>query len=178
MRRLAADVDRCVALADAALARREADDDVGTAAALITSVLAHTVAAGHRRSTTEMISVAPMPDQHTADPAPAPAVAARGDVRQVARAATAPVRNFFNQHFEMVKHEVRTHTGDQVHLANLIHELESTVAETSLHQARTIARLRDDSAALQARVVELERVIERLTEVVAAATLQRVDDPA
>ena len=96
----------------------------------------------------------------------------------VAARRHAPVRNYFNHHFEMVKDEVRTQAGDRVYLANLIHELEASVTETSLHQARTIARLREESVVLSERIGELERMIERLTEVVAAATLQRVDDPA
>ena len=168
MRRLVDDGDRRAAVVRAALARREADADARTAGELIAGLLA----AGVTHGTAPIGSVAAMPDQPPAAPAPA----GRSEVKRVARAATAPVRNYINHHFEMVKDEVRTQAGDRVYLANLIHELEASVTETSLHQARTIARLREESVALSDRIGELERMIERLTEVVAAATLQRVDD--
>jgi glycosyltransferase involved in cell wall biosynthesis len=170
MRRLIDDGERRGAVVAAALARRVADADVDAAGALVVGLLASGVSHGHA----PVGSVAPMSDQPPAAPAPAPA--ARSEVKRVARAATAPVRNYINHHFEMVKDEVRTQAGDRVHLANLIHELEASVTETSLHQARTIARLREESVVLSERIGELERMIERLTEVVAAATLQRVDD--
>jgi hypothetical protein len=97
-------------------------------------------------------------------------------VRRVARGATSPLRDFFNQHFEMVKAEIRAADGGTrlPEIQAVIADLEADLVEQSLHHARVLARLRAEVQALDTRIVELERLIGRLTDVVAAAML---DDP-
>ncbi len=94
-------------------------------------------------------------------------------VRKAARGATSPLRNFFNDHFEMVKAEIRaTDASRQVaSLEAAVADLESDLAEQSLHHARVLARLRSDVEGLDVRLAELERLIGRLTDVVAGAML-------
>ena len=91
-------------------------------------------------------------------------------VRRVARGATSPLRDFFNQHFEMVKAEIRSiDTGAEIPgLQAVIADLEADLIEQSLHHARVLA--------LDTRLVELERLIGRLTDVVAAAMLDDAPD--
>lgn len=76
-----------------------------------------------------------------------------------ARRATAPLRQFFNQHFEMVKTEVR-----------------SAAADEGEHTRQAVAELGQAVGELSAQVAELERTVNRLADVVAAMTL--VPDPA
>lgn len=94
-------------------------------------------------------------------------------VRRAARAATAPLRDYLNQHFEMVKEEIRTASppapvaaADDAAWTRLA-ELESVLAEQSVYQARVLARLGDDVADLGRRIGDLERVVHQLTELVA-----------
>ncbi len=100
---------------------------------------------------------------------------------RAARSATAPVRNYLNNHFEMVKEEVRTsaiHPGAN-HPASApaaadadawsrVAELENLLAEHGVHQARVLARLSEDVVELSARIEDLERVVRQLAAVVAA----------
>lgn len=98
-------------------------------------------------------------------------------VRNVARAATAPVRNYLNDHFEMVKDEVRqsaaTVSVDESGAWRHLSELESSIAELSLYQARVVGRLSDDVSDLVGRIDELERVVSQLAAVIAASTVDR-----
>lgn len=99
-------------------------------------------------------------------------------MRNAARAATAPVRNYLNDHFEMVKAEVRDHQPvidvDQGAAWERVGELENTLSEMSLHQAQMFARLREQMGDLDARMANLESLVERLADVVGAMT---VDEP-
>jgi hypothetical protein len=90
---------------------------------------------------------------------------------KVARSATSPMRNYFNQHFEMVKAEIRApQTSDQVAaLQAVVADLESGLVEQSLHHARALARVRADVERLDDRIASLERTLDRLTDVVAAS---------
>jgi transposase len=97
----------------------------------------------------------------------------------VARSATAPIRGYFNGHFEMLKQEIRTSGGragggaaeaEPGGTAARLAELEALLAEQAQHQARVLARLGDDLGALTERIAELERVVGRLAE--AAAPLR------
>lgn len=99
-------------------------------------------------------------------------------VRRVARGATSPLRDFFNQHFEMVKAEIRSvDAGAELPaLQAVIADLEADLVEQSLHHARVLSRLRADIEGLDNRIVELERLIGRLTDVVAAAMLDDTPD--
>ena len=99
-------------------------------------------------------------------------------VRRVARGATSPFRNFFNQHFEMVKAEIRAADGSNLPTAlpAMIADLEADLVEQSLHHARVLTRLRSEVEALDSRIAELERLIGRLTDVVAAAMLDDAPD--
>ena len=94
------------------------------------------------------------------------------------RSATAPVRNYLNNHFEMVKEEVRTSANHPVAGApdgvtdadawSRVAELENLLAEHGVHQARVLARLSEDVVELSARIEDLERVVRQLAAVVAA----------
>jgi hypothetical protein len=95
-------------------------------------------------------------------------------ITRAARSTTSPLRNYFNQHFEMVKDEVRAAAAaharpeiDGLHLA--LADLEAGLVEQSLHHARALARVRDDLDRLDVRLGDIERAVERLTEVVAAS---------
>lgn len=95
-------------------------------------------------------------------------------IHRVARAATAPIRGYLNDHFEMVKQEVREHSPE-IHVDETaawlrVAELENTLAELSLHQSRVIGRLGDNVGDLAARVDDLERVIRQLAAVIGAST--------
>ena len=97
-------------------------------------------------------------------------------IARAARATTAPVRNFFNDHFEMVKDEVRRNArttgsgggGGDAKSWQRVAELENNLAEQSLYQARVLNRLSDDVADLAGRIEDLERVVRQLAEVAAA----------
>jgi hypothetical protein len=101
-------------------------------------------------------------------------------VRNLARAATAPFRGYFNEHFEMVKDEVRRTTAsvsvDDAGAWRQISELESAIAELTLYQTRVLNRLGDDVASLVSRIDELERVVGQLAAVVAASTVGSTAD--
>lgn len=94
-------------------------------------------------------------------------------IRSAARAATSPVRNYINQHFEMVKDEIRRHQPvvDQGAAWERVAELENSVTEMSLHHAQILARLRDQMGALDDRLAHLESLVERLADVVGAITV-------
>lgn len=99
--------------------------------------------------------------------------------RRAARSVTAPVRGYLNDHFEMVKEEVRRvgatapsatsePTGGTTDEAwARVAELENLLAEQSVHQARVMARVGDEMASLTDRVAELERLVRTLTELLA-----------
>ena len=97
-----------------------------------------------------------------------------GSFRSAARAATSPVRGYFNQHFEQVKSEIR---NQKVELDadsdawTRVADLENLLAEMALHQSQSLARLADEVAATNDRIGELERLVERLADVVAAMTV-------
>lgn len=97
-------------------------------------------------------------------------------LRRAARGATSPLRTFFNDHFEMVKDEVRTNNlGPE--LRAMVTDIESALVEHSLHQARAMSRVATDLEHLDARIAELERVVGRLADVVAAQALEAPDRP-
>ena len=94
------------------------------------------------------------------------------------RASTAPIRKFFNQHFEMVKDEVRRNAagsdggagGGDIAAWRRVAALENGLAEQALYQARVLNRLADEIDDLSARIDDLERTVRQLAEVVAAGT--------
>jgi hypothetical protein len=98
-------------------------------------------------------------------------------VKRVARSATSPVRDYINNHFEMVKDEVRqsgaatgalTADGSADGSAwGRLSELESMLAEHSIHQARVLARLSEEVAELAARIDDLERVVRQIAVAIA-----------
>jgi len=95
-------------------------------------------------------------------------------IRRAARAATAPVRGYLNDHFEMVKQEVRHHAPavqiDETAAWLRVAELENTLAELSLYQGRVLSRLSENVDDMTARIEDLERVIRQLAAVVGAST--------
>lgn len=102
-------------------------------------------------------------------------------IKRAARAATSPVRGYVNDHFEMVKHEIRqsaqahpTVVTDDAAAWERVAELENTIAELSLYQTRVITGLSDEVHDLTARIDDLERIVRQLASVVAAA----FDQPA
>jgi hypothetical protein len=99
---------------------------------------------------------------------------------RAARSATAPVRNYLNNHFEMVKEEVRAAGATNAGTAGTaapaadggeawarVAELENLLAEQSVHQARVLARLTEEVVELTARVGDLERIVRQLAVAVA-----------
>lgn len=109
-----------------------------------------------------------------------------GSLRNVARSATAPVRGYFNQHFEQVKSEIRNQKpelDDDSQAWKRVADLENQLAEMALHQSQVLARLADRVEATNDRVAELERLVERLADVIAAQTVaaqvgQQIEQPA
>ena len=99
--------------------------------------------------------------------------------RRAARTVTAPVRGYLNDHFEMVKEEVRRvgatpppdtagSRGTTDEAWDRVAELENLLAEQAVHQARVMARVGDELAALTDRVAELETLLRTVVEIVAA----------
>jgi hypothetical protein len=94
--------------------------------------------------------------------------------KRIARAATAPMRGYFNNHFEMLKHEVREHAssggaGDSA-AWDRIAQLENTIAELSLYQGRLLTRMSDDVSELGSRVHDLERIVRQLAAIIDEST--------
>ncbi len=96
-----------------------------------------------------------------------------GPLRNAARAATSPVRGYFNQHFEQVKSEIRNQKVelDDDDAWTRVADLENLLAEMALHHSQSLARLADEVATANDRIAELERLVERLADVVAAMTV-------
>ena len=107
-------------------------------------------------------------------------------LRRAAKAATSPVRGYLNDHFEMVKDEVRRVGETSAHApapapveVDLsaswvgVVEMENAIAELSLYQGRLIARLTDEVSVMSERVADLERIVAQLAEVVTAARADR-----
>ena len=95
---------------------------------------------------------------------------------KAARSTTAPFRNYFNEHFEMVKHEVRTarvvDTRQEAQVDELravVADLEAGLVEQSIHHARALVATQETLGRLEARIADLERSIDRLADVVAAS---------
>jgi hypothetical protein len=113
------------------------------------------------------------------DAAPPTAGAGPGALaRRAARSVAAPVRGYLNDHFEMVKEEVRRvgatsaaqpapagGTTDEAWVR--VAELENLLAEQAVHQARVMARVGDELASLTDRVAELEALLRTVIEIVA-----------
>lgn len=110
-------------------------------------------------------------------------------LHRVARAATAPVRGYLNEHFEMVKDEVRRTASipppavtvaapvvDDSAAWVRVAELENTLAELSLYQTRVMTRMTDEVSDLAGRIDELERIVRQLASVVAASHDQTSHD--
>ncbi|MDJ0768336.1 MAG: hypothetical protein QNJ12_06060 [Ilumatobacter sp.] len=96
-------------------------------------------------------------------------------LRRAARAATAPVRGYLNDHFEMVKQEVREHSPeveiDDSAAWQRVADLENTLAELSLYQSRVLTRLSDEVQTMGDRLDELERLVRQLAAVIAASAV-------
>jgi len=101
-------------------------------------------------------------------------------LRGLGRKATAPVRNYFNGHFEATKNEIRSAATSGGGLgsseSDAIVELAVVVAETETNQTQVIAQLRDQIDAADHRIAELTARIDELTAAVAA--LVERDAPA
>jgi hypothetical protein len=93
-------------------------------------------------------------------------------VHRVARRATQPVRDYINTHFEMTKDEIRRAGSSDEGVAQMVAELGNVIAETHQYQARVIGDLRDQVAELSERIAGYEVIVDHLTEVVAALTVE------
>ncbi|MEL6893551.1 MAG: hypothetical protein AAFP84_18305, partial [Actinomycetota bacterium] len=95
--------------------------------------------------------------------------------RRVARGLTQPMRDYFNQHFEATKEEIRaaaangvttgTSAGGAAVVEGSVAELSSILAETALHQSTIVAQLRDEVGALERQVGEMSTRLDELTAV-------------
>lgn len=90
----------------------------------------------------------------------------------------APVLNYFNNHFEMTKEEVRcvvANSGasaiDQAQTSRQLAELSNVVAETQLYQSKLISELRREVAALRDELGQMSTSAAELAAVLAAMTL-------
>ena len=95
-----------------------------------------------------------------------------------ARATTAPVRNYFNNHFEMTKEEVRRAVADSgvdalehAQTGRHLAELSNVVAETQLYQSKLISELRREVAALRGELEQMSSASAEFAAVLAAMTL-------
>ena len=93
----------------------------------------------------------------------------------IARSAGAPVRNYFNAHFENTKQEVRDYAGTNTEIARqtdtntqVLTQLGNVVAETELYQSRVIGQLRTDVADLTTQIEEMRRDLAQMTALVAS----------
>ena len=98
-------------------------------------------------------------------------------LKSAARATVGPVRNYFNNHFEMTKQEVRrvaAESGiaalDQARSGGQLAELSNVVAETQLYQSKMISELRREIAALRSDLAEMSATSAELSAVLAAMT--------
>lgn len=101
----------------------------------------------------------------------------KAKLTSAARATAAPVRNYFNNHFEMTKQEVRRAVADsgvaleQAQSGRHLAELSNVVAETQLYQSKMISELRREVAALREDLAQMSATSAELAAVLAAMTL-------
>ena len=109
-------------------------------------------------------------------------------VRRVLRRVSAPFRNYFNEHFEATKHEIRTNAGQHAPAADAVatggtglESLANSVAEVGIHQGRLLAATRNEVAdladqigSLELAVLELRASVDRIIAIQAA----ELDRPA
>ena len=98
-------------------------------------------------------------------------------LKSAARATVGPVRNYFNNHFEMTKQEVRRAAAesgvaapDYAPPGGQLAELSNIVAETQLYQSKMISELRREIAALRSEIAEMSATSTELAAVLAAMT--------
>lgn len=94
--------------------------------------------------------------------------------------------NYFNNHFEMTKDEVRRSVATaavpagaieaQMQTGRHLAELSNVVAETQLYQSKLIGDLRREVAALRAEVEQLGSTSSELAAVLTAMTLAPDND--
>lgn len=101
-------------------------------------------------------------DQPAAEP-----LGARRVVRAAVRGVGAPLRGFFNQHFEMVKTDLR---GSAAEVQQRLAEITNFVTETNLHNAKIIAGLRSEVREMADQVARLQETNDLLREAVTALT--------
>lgn len=98
-------------------------------------------------------------------------------LKSAARATVGPVRNYFNNHFEMTKQEVRLAAAesgaaalDYAQAGGQLAELSNVVAETQLYQSKMISELRREIAALRSELAQMSATSAELAAVLAAMT--------
>jgi hypothetical protein len=103
--------------------------------------------------------------------------------RHVARSATAPLRGYLNNHFELTKQEVRGQVGDLSQrlsgldqFSDTIDSLANSLAEVHVHHTRSIVGLRDELAELQRVVAELGDDVNALTSAIVRLVESSPDD--
>lgn len=121
--------------------------------------------------------------------AAAPRGRAGAGARQVAKRATAPVRNYVNAHFEATKQELRDQLAavarrqervlDEVagldELTDRVASLASTVADMHVHQTRTVVGLADELHELRTAIGELRDDVRTLAEAIVRLTAADTD---
>lgn len=102
----------------------------------------------------------------------------KAKLTSAARATAAPVRNYFNNHFEMTKDEIRRAVAasagaaaDQGETSPRLAELANVVAETQLYQSRLISDLRREITAMRAELDQMAATSAELAAVLSAVTL-------
>ncbi len=110
----------------------------------------------------------------------------QAQLRSAARSTAAPLLNYFNNHFEMTKDEIRRSAAAavvpdaaldaQMQTGRHLAELSNVVAETQLYQSKLIGDLRREIAALRAEVEQLGSTSSELAAVLTAMTLAPDND--
>ena len=97
----------------------------------------------------------------------------KAKLTSAARATSAPLRNYFNNHFEMTKEEVRRIVQqigelDKPGQSASTLELSNVVAETALFQSQMIAETREEIIDMRTQIQQLSALVDRLVSVIGA----------
>jgi len=93
----------------------------------------------------------------------------KAQLKSMARVATAPARDYVNNHFEMTKAEVRgliDRIGelDRADQDGSVLDLANVIAETALFQSQMLNNARDEMIATRSEIDELRSDVKRLSD--------------